>query len=256
MCATRLINRLAIAAALFAAASDTVVAEEIRIGGGGAAMSTIFLPVKPAFEKATGMTLINLQSTPKDGLIDLSKGKVDAAVAAVTVDSMIAGAAKDGVPVDKASLHVAEVGKNRTVLLVHPSNKVAKLSRSQIKGIFTGTIGNWKEVGGDDREIIVVWGKGTPGQNAQFARDALDGEAVAKDALESGNYAKIKETVAATPEAVGIDPFGMADSSVRVIDTDPPLSGSIILVTTGKPSAKVQRLIDYVKGEGKSHTKQ
>lgn len=223
---------------------------------GGAAMSTIFLPVKPAFEKATGMTLINLQSSPKDGLIDLSKGKVDAAVAAVTVDSMIAGAAKDGVNVDKASLHVAEVGKNRTVLFVHPSNKVAKLSRSQIKGIFTGAVGNWKEVGGDDREVIVVWGRGTPGQNAQFVRDVLDGEAVAKDALDSGNYAKIKETVAATPEAIGIDPYGMADSSVKVIESDPPLTGSIILVTTGKPSAKVQRLIDYVKSEGKSHTKQ
>ncbi|HPT51090.1 MAG TPA: substrate-binding domain-containing protein [Accumulibacter sp.] len=252
---TNFIHSAVIATSLWVAAVSVNAAEELKIGGGGAAMSGIFLPVKPAFEKATGITLINLQSSPKDGLVDLSKGKVDAAVAAVPVDSMIAGAAKDGVTIDKATLQVAEVGKNRTVMFVHPSNKVAKLSKEQAKGIFTGTIGNWKEVGGDDREIIVVWGKGTPGQNAQFSKEILDGAPVAKDALESGNYAKIKETVSSTPEAIGIDPFGMADNSVKVVDSEPPLSGPIIVVTIGKPTAKVQRLIDYVKGEGKAFTK-
>jgi len=257
MKANRLLGSVAIAASLMtAAAADLAAAEELKIGGGGAAMSGIFLPVKPAFEKASGITLINLQSSPKEGLVDLSKRKVEAAVAAVSVDSMIAGAAKDGVNIDKATLQVSEVGKNRTVLLVHPSNQVARLSKDQVKGIFTGTIANWKEVGGEDKEIIVVWGKGTPGQNAQFSKEVLDGAAVAKDVLESGNYAKIKETVAATPEAIGIDPFGMADASVKVIESDPPLTSPIIVVTTGKPSAKVQKLIDFVKGEGKQFTRQ
>lgn len=252
----QLISRLAIAASLLTAATGVGAAEELKIGGGGAAMSGIFLPVKPAFEKASGITLINLQSSPKDGLVDLSKGKVEAAVAAVSIDSMIAGAAGDGVKVDKATLQVSEVGRNRTVLFVHPSNKVSKLSKEQAKGIFTGAITNWQEVGGEDKEIIVVWGKGTPGQNAQFSKEVLDGAAVAKDVLESGNYVKIKETVAATPEAIGIDPFGIADASVKVIENDPPLTSPIILVTTGKPSAKVQKLIDFVKGEGKPFTKQ
>ena len=238
------------------ALAATAAAEEIKAGGGGAAMSTIFAPVKPAFEKATGISLINLQSSPKDGLVDLVNGKVELAVAAVPLESMVNGAVKDGVKVDTASLQVAEVGRNQTVLFVHPSNKVAKLSKEQIKGIFTGKIGNWKEVGGDDKEIIVIWGKGTPGQNAQFSKLVLDGEAVAKDVLESTNYAKIKETVAATPEGIGIDPYGMADASVKAIDADPPLTSPIIAVTMGKPSAKVQKLIDYVKGEGKQYTKQ
>jgi len=236
--------------------AGAVQAEEIKVGGGGAAMNDIFIPVKPYFEKAVGITLINLQSTPKDGLADLVNGKVDAAVAAVPLDSMIAGAAKDGVKVDKAALQTQAVGKNRTILLVHPSNKVSKLNKEQVKGIFTGKIANWKEVGGDDREIMVVWGKNTPGQNAQLSKEMLDGEAVAKEVLETTNYAKIKETVSATPEGVGIDPLGIADASVKVVETDPPLTGDIILVTLGKPAAKVQKLIDYVKGEGRAHTKQ
>lgn len=257
MNSVNLIKSIAIASLLGAVvAGSAAAAEEIKIGGGGAAMSTIFHPVKPAFEKATGITLINLQSSPKDGLVDLAKGKIEAAVAAVPVDSMLAGAAKAGVTLDKATLQVTEVGKNRVVLFVHPSNKTASLTKAQIKGIFTGAISNWKDVGGDDKDIIVVWGKGTPGQNAQFSKEVLEGAAVAKDALESGNYAKIKETVAATPEAIGIDPFGMADQSVKVIPIDPEVASPIILVTNGKPSSKVQKLIDYVKGEGKQYTKQ
>jgi len=256
MGAHTLLKCITIAGSLMILGSGTALADELKIGGGGAAMSTIFHPVKPAFEKASGITLMNLQSSPKDGLLDLLKGKVEAAVAAVSLDSMVAGAVKDGVAVDKGALQVTEVGKNRTVLFVHPSNKVSKLTRDQVKGIFTGAIGNWKEVGGDDKEIIVVWGKGTPGQNAQFSKEVLGGAAIAKDALESGNYVKIRETVAATPEAVGIDPFGMSDASVKVVENDPPLTSPIIVVTSGKPSAKVQKLIDYVTGAGKAFTKQ
>ena len=142
-----------------------------------------------------------------------------------------------------------EVGTNRTVLFVHPSNTVVKLSKAQLKGIFTGKISNWKDVGGADKEIIVVWGKGTPGQNAQFTTSVLDGEPVAKDVLESTNYAKIKETVSATPEAIGIDPFGLADKTVNVIEvtlSDQP----VIAVTLGKPH-QGQKLLDYVAAKAR-----
>lgn len=228
--------------------------EEVKVGGGGASISAIFAPVKAPFEKATGDTLIILQSSPKDGLVDLLKGKLDIATAAVPFEGMAAGAEKDGVKVDKGALVVQEIGKNRTGIFVHPSNKVAKLSKDQLKGLFTGKITNWKEVGGDDKDVIVVWGKGTPGQNAQFVKEILDGEQPTKDVLDTTNYAKIKESVSATPEAIGIDPVGLADQSVKLVDA-PPLTSPILAITQGKPSAKVQKVLDYVKGEGAKYVK-
>jgi len=234
----------------------TAHAEEIRVGGGGAAMSTIFDPIVSQYEKASGNFITRRPSSPKGGLMDLSAGKLDLATAAVSLDSMVSGAAKDGVTIDRSKLHQEIIGTNRTVLFVHPSNKVGKLSKEQIKGIFTGKISNWKDVGGDDRVIIVVWGIGTPGQNAQFSKEILDGEVVTKEAMETTNYAAIKESVASTPEAVGIDPYGLSDDTVRVIANDPDLTSPIIAVTIGKPSAKVQKLIDYLKGDGKKFTKQ
>lgn len=237
------------------AAVSAAYGEEIKVGGGGAAIAGVFNPVKSHFEKATGINLIVLQSSPKDGLVDLVNGKLDAAVAAVPLESMVKGAEAAGVKVDQASLVKTEVGKNRTLLFVHPSNTVPKLSKEQVKGIFTGKIVNWKEVGGPDRDIIVVWGKGTPGQNAQLTKEVLDGEAVTADALESGNYAKIRETVAATPEAIGIDPHGLADATVKALEQEPEVASPIIVVTKGKPSAGVQKLIDFVHGAGKAFLK-
>ena len=225
-------------------------AAEIRIGGGGAAMSTVFAPVAEPFEKATGIHLVVLQSTPKDGFVGMLKGEVAAAAAAVPIESMIKGAEGDGQKVDAASLKVTPVATNRTVLIVHKDNPVSKLNKDQIKGIFTGKTANWKEVGGKDMAIIVVWGKGTPGQNAQLVKTMLDGEAVTKENLESGNYAKVRSDVSANAEAVGIDPFGMVDGTVKAVETDPAMTSPIIVVTKGEPSPEVQKLIDFVKGDG------
>ncbi|MBL8420844.1 MAG: hypothetical protein JNK92_09430, partial [Dechloromonas sp.] len=63
--------------------------EEIRIGGGGAALLAVFHPIKPHFEKATGITLINLQSSPKGGLVNLLEGRVDVTSAAHGLDGLI-----------------------------------------------------------------------------------------------------------------------------------------------------------------------
>ncbi|HQO28944.1 MAG TPA: phosphate ABC transporter substrate-binding protein, partial [Accumulibacter sp.] len=84
----------------------------------------------------------------------------------------------------------------------------------------------------------------------------LDGQSVIKEALESTNYTEIKETVAATPEAVGIVPVSTTDATVRIIENDAPLNTPINAVTIGKPSAKVRKLLDYIRGEGKSHIRQ
>jgi phosphate transport system substrate-binding protein len=226
-------------------------ADEIKVGGGGASIATIFKAIEIPFEKASGISLITLQSTPQNGLMDLANGSLDLATGAVPLEAMLKGAEKDGVKIDPMTLEKTVVGKNRTVLLVHPSNPVQSLSKQQIKGIFTGKIVNWKEVGGSDAVILVAWGKLSPGQNAQFTKELLDGEPVTKDALETTDYFGIKDTVAATPEAVGIDPLALgADKTVKVIKTDPPMLSDIIVLTKGKPSPKVQKLLRFIAEQG------
>jgi len=221
-----------------------------------ASIATVFTPIKAAFEKATGHNLIILQSTPKDGLKQLWGGQLEAAVTAVGLDGMIAAADKDGVKVDKTALQTFEVGTNKTVVLINPTNKVSALSKDQMKGLFTGKIANWKEVGGNDEPVLVVWGKNSPGQNALFTKVILDGEMIIAENLETTDYKGIKEIVASNTGAIGIDPLGMVDTTVKGIKPTPEANSPILLITKGAPSAPVKQLLDFIKTEGKKYIKE
>lgn len=231
-------------------------AAEIKVGGGGASIATVFAPVKAAFEKATGHNLILLQSTPVVGLKDLWEGKLDASVSAVGLDGMIAGVAKNGVTVDKAALQSVEVGTNKTVVFINPANTVSALSKEQMKGLFTGKITNWKDVGGSDEPVLVVWGKNSPGQNALFTKVVLDGEKITAENLETTDYKGIKDSVTSNVGAIGIDPLGMVDATVKGIKPSPEANSPVILLTKGAPSAPVKQLLDFIKSDGKKYIKE
>lgn len=239
---------------LLLAGSMTAYASEIRVNGGGAAINTVFKPIS-SHAKDSGITLNILQSTPKNGLVDLVQGRADVATAAVSLESMIKGAQKDGIDIDQSTLKQFVIAKNKTVVFLHKDNPVRKLSKEQLKAIFTGKVLNWKEVGGKDLPVIVIWGKASPGQNALFTKEILDGEAVTKDILDATDYSNIKETVAGIPEAIGINPLGLADALINVPETQ-EVSSPIIIVTKGDPSPDVQKLLDYIKGEGQKFIKQ
>ncbi|GFE59010.1 substrate-binding domain-containing protein [Geobacter sp. AOG1] len=223
-------------------------AQEIRIGGGGAALSTVFAPMKEQFEKSSGDRLTLIQSLPLKGLIALERGELDAVTTTVPLTTIMAEAAKEGVAIDPASLQQQELGKNELVAFVHKSNRIKKLSKPQLKKIFTGKVTNWKEFGGADLPIIVVWGTETPGQNALFIKEILDGEQVTARAIKATDYQSIRELVKANPGSIGIDPRGMAIATVGRVDI-PIVTAPIILITKGKPSAKVEKVLHFYNEE-------
>lgn len=237
-------------AAFLLALGASASADEIKIGAGAAPTENILKPVKAAFEKATGHKLTIIASGPKVALQDLQAGTVDAAAAGLTMEDWLALMKKEGAEVaNPGALQPAAVGKDRIVVLVHKQNPVAKLSKEQLKGLFTGKVANWKDVGGPDQMTIVVWGKLIAGTNAVFAGAMLDGEPVTKDVLEVGTAEEVRQSVATNPEAIGIGPVAAIDGTVRSPET-PEIGRPIHLVTVGKPSPKVQSLLDFIKGDG------
>lgn len=48
------------------------------------------------------------------------------------------------------------VAVDSMVVVTHPSNEVDQLSIEQLRGVFSGQITNWKELGGPDRDINVI----------------------------------------------------------------------------------------------------
>ncbi len=230
-------------------------AQELKIGAGAAPTENVLKPIKEPFEKASGLKLQIIASGPKVALEDLQKGTVHGAAAGLSFEDWMALMKKEGSEVkDPSQFQQFTIGKDKIIVLLHKDNPVSKLSKDQLKGIFTGKITNWKDVGGKDMPIIVVWGKLIPGTNSLFVRHIMDGESVTKEVLEATTAEDVKHNVASNPEAVGIGPIAVADNKVKVPDT-PEVSRPITLLTKGKPSAEVQKLLDYIKGEGQKFIK-
>lgn len=228
-----------------------VQAAEIKIGAGAAPTENVLKPVKDAFENASGIRLSIISSGPKIALQDLDKGVVDAAAAGLSFDDWMALMKKEGAEMkNPGAFQQVQIGKDRIIVLVHKDNPVAALSKEQLTGLFTGKIGNWRDVGGKDLPVIVVWGKLIPGTNSMFSKHMLDNAAVTSDVLEVSTASEVKQTVASNPEAVGIGPAAVLDASVRSPDT-PEIARPITLLTKGKASAEVQKLIDFIAGPGK-----
>ena len=58
--------------------------------------------------------------------------------------------------IEKKQLIVYPLAKEPVLILTHKTNPVNDLSVQQVKGIFSGKIINWKEVGGEDEPIVLV----------------------------------------------------------------------------------------------------
>lgn len=52
-----------------------------------------------------------------------------------------------------AGVSAVEIGRDAIAIVVHPNNPVSDLSLAQLKGIFSGVIDNWSQVGGHDLPI-------------------------------------------------------------------------------------------------------
>ncbi len=46
------------------------------------------------------------------------------------------------------TLRQTEVGRNNMVIFLHRKNRIRKLTKKELKAIFTGRVTNWKKLGG------------------------------------------------------------------------------------------------------------
>jgi phosphate transport system substrate-binding protein len=231
-------------------------ADEIKLAGGGTVESTVIIPIKSAFEKSSGHKISFLKVGSKNAFAELLKGNVEASTADVDFNGLMEIAKKEKMEAgDPASYQHVVIAKDKLIFFVNKDNPVTKLSKEQLKGIFTGKIQNWKEVGGKDAPVVVVWGTLSTATNAMVSKHILDGEPQVKDVIEAKTSDDVKATVIATPEGIGFGPIAMLDDKIKSPQT-PEVARPLILVTKGKPSANVQKLIDFINGEGKQYIKQ
>lgn len=106
------------------------------------------------------------------------------------------------------------VAYDALAVVVHPSNPVQQLTRMQMEDIFRGKITNWKQVGGDDRKIVVYSRETSSGTYEFFKESVLKNKNYMASSLSMPATGAIIQSVSQTKGAIGY--VGLAYVSPRV----------------------------------------
>ena len=147
-------------------------------------------------------------------------------------------------------------------IVVNPENPVSDLDIDTIAKIYTGEITNWKDVGGDDAEIVLIGREAGSG-----TRDGFESITDTKDACkyrqELTSTGDVITTVAGNPNAIGyaslasvkdtvkaLSVGGVAPTEATVSDGSYAVQRPFVLVTKDgtELSAAAQKFFDYATG--------
>jgi phosphate transport system substrate-binding protein len=161
------------------------------------------------------------------------------------------------------NIQVTVVANDGIVLIVNPKNSVNGLTMDQLRGIYNGTITNWKTVGGPDQTIVVVGRDSASGTRTFFSETVMNKENFTPTQLEKNSNGAIQQTVAQTPGAIGYAGLGFVDETVKavpimvngapvqatidtVIAKTYPISRPLLMITQGPPTGLARSYIDFI----------
>jgi phosphate transport system substrate-binding protein len=114
-------------------------------------------PKKESIEQAAGVTINILPSSTTRGLADLAQGRADIAMLAEPLESAAESVNKSQPGLVKiVELVGRHVGNAYVQFIVHPSNPLKALSKTQLTGLFSGKIKNWSEIGGANQTVLLI----------------------------------------------------------------------------------------------------
>lgn len=225
---------------------------EVKIATGHTFIKRVFDPIRIPFMEESGIDIHILFNDPVRALAELEKGNADVAGASLALPEWLELARKAGVPVQEAGAYRSyEPVTEKTMIMLNSGNRVNVLSKEQLKGIFTGRILNWKEVGGNDAPILVIWPAVSSGALVTFKAMIMDNEPLTKTLFDVESMADTPEALKETPEAIGIVTGTMAGKGLK--EVAPAILRPLTLVYKGDPSPELQKLLNFIKNEGKQY---
>lgn len=148
-------------------------------------------------------------------------------------------------------------------IIVHLDNPVADLSIETIAKIYTGEITNWKDVSGNDGEIVLIGREANSGTRDGF-ESITDTEDKCKYRQECTSTGDVITAVSSNPNAIGYASLASVKDSVKAVSVDgvTPSEATVkdgsyavqrpfVLVTKkdSKLSGNAQKFFDYITSE-------
>ncbi len=163
------------------------------------------------------------------------------------------------------------IGKDAVAVMVSSEiydSGVKSLSFEQLRGIYSGKIKNWKEVGGPDREIFVIDKEAARGTRHVFMKAVFGDENAKADGADIIIGSNNEGQTAVAQSDAGITTLSLAweNDDVKIIgiiidgevvrptletikNGKYPISRDLKLITSGEPTGEVKAFIDFILSE-------
>ena len=175
-----------------------------------------------------------------------------------TVD--IGAASRALTDAEKATLVGTVIARDGIAVIVNPAQKnISNLTKAQVQDIFSGKITNWKDLGGDNKAIILVSREEGAGTRTAF-QDLILGKNVliADTAILQSSNGAIRTIVASNPYAIAYLSFGYIDNEVKALSLEGvaatidnarngtyPAVRPLLFLTKSQPTGLVKTFIDF-----------
>ena len=216
---------------------------------GSTSMSKVIESLSEAYGEETGVEVTYNATGSGAGIEAVLAGRCDIGLASRDL--------KDGEK--EKGLEGTILAYDGIAIIVHPENPVSDLSIETIAKIYTGEITNWKEVGGNDAEIVLIGREANSGTRDGF--ESITGtEDACKYRQELTSTGDVITTVANNPNAIGyasvasvketvkaISVNGVAPTNETIKDGTYQIQRPFVLVTKtdGKLSETAQEFYDF-----------
>jgi phosphate transport system substrate-binding protein len=165
------------------------------------------------------------------------------------------------------------VARDAIAIIVHPDNPVRQLTLPQLSAIYSGQITNWRELGGEDRPIVLLSRETNSGTHVYFLEHVLrlgqsDNPALfSPDTLLMPSSEGIGVEIRQNPNAIGYDGLGYVTAEMQTIavavddgrpyvlptietvdDQTYPIARDLYMYTRGQPAGNVKAYLDWVLG--------
>ena len=176
---------------------------------GSTSMNKVIGALGEVFQEDTGITVTYNATGSGAGIQAVQEGRCDIGLASRNL--------KDE---EKANgLEEAILAYDGIAIIVNPANPVKDLDVETIAKIYTGEIKNWKEVGGNDAEIVLIGREAGSGTRDGFESitDTEDKCAYRQELTSTGD---VITTVASNPNAIGYASLASVKDTVKALTVD------------------------------------
>ncbi len=167
------------------------------------------------------------------------------------------------------------VARDAIAIVVNPANPVSKLTLQQISEIYTGEITNWRELGGEDRPIVLLSRESNSGTYVYFLENVVrmgnqtSSLLFSPETLLMPSSEGISAEVRLNVNAIGYDGLGYVTPDQKVVavardgrgpyvlpsiatvnDGSYPISRPLYMYTAGKPVGQKRDFMDWLLHDG------